>query len=143
MRVYTHTLQTTHAHTHAQVIREYTRQMLRGLAYLHSHQIVHRDIKGANILLDKGNVKLSDFGCSKKTELDGSVSESQHTAVGTMQVGASREPESPVATISHVCMHARVWNSMHTYTQNTPGLKCTRAHTHTRTHALTRTHAPT
>ena len=28
----------------------------------------------------KGVVKLSDFGCSKKTEMDGSVSESQHTA---------------------------------------------------------------
>ena len=59
--------------------------MVQGLEYLHSHNIVHRDIKGANILLDKGVVKLSDFGCSKKTEMDGSVSESQHTAVGTMQ----------------------------------------------------------
>lgn len=43
----------------------YTRQMLMGLAYLHRHHIVHRDIKGGNILVDiSGTCKLADFGAS-------------------------------------------------------------------------------
>ncbi|KAI5063083.1 hypothetical protein GOP47_0021630 [Adiantum capillus-veneris] len=47
-------------------IRVYTRQMLLGLCYLHGKNIVHRDIKGANILVDKGGeVKLADFGMAK------------------------------------------------------------------------------
>lgn len=51
------------------VIRLYTRQILRGLEYLHQRGIMHRDIKGANILVDKcGQVKLADFGASKKIE---------------------------------------------------------------------------
>ncbi|KAI8775918.1 mitogen-activated protein kinase kinase kinase 3 [Biomphalaria glabrata] len=43
-----------------------TKQVLEGLAFLHSNDIVHRDIKASNILRDViGNIKLSDFGISK------------------------------------------------------------------------------
>ncbi|GLT56272.1 hypothetical protein SLA2020_293240 [Shorea laevis] len=49
------------------VIRTYTKQLLLGLEYLHNHGIIHRDIKGANILVDnKGCIKLADFGASKQ-----------------------------------------------------------------------------
>ncbi|KAE8055375.1 hypothetical protein FH972_012216 [Carpinus fangiana] len=47
-------------------IRSYTQQILSGLAYLHTKNTVHRDIKGANILVDpSGRVKLADFGMAK------------------------------------------------------------------------------
>ena len=47
------------------VVREYTRQILLGLCYLHENGIIHRDIKGGNILVDANRtVKLADFGAS-------------------------------------------------------------------------------
>jgi len=60
------------------LIRNFVRQILTGLAYLHNKDIIHRDIKGANVLVDnKGGIKISDFGISKKVEA-GLLTSSSH-----------------------------------------------------------------
>ena len=52
--------------------RNYSIQIAEVIDYIHSHSIVHRDIKLENLILDKktNQVKLGDFGLSFNTEFD-------------------------------------------------------------------------
>ncbi|NXJ63720.1 M3K19 kinase, partial [Rostratula benghalensis] len=69
------------------VLWKYTKQILQGVAYLHDNCVVHRDIKGNNVMLmPNGVVKLIDFGCARRlawVSLSGTQSEMLKSVHGT------------------------------------------------------------
>ncbi|CAD8058805.1 unnamed protein product [Paramecium sonneborni] len=61
------------------LIKTYLKQILLGLSYLHGKNVIHRDIKGGNILIDNsGRCKLADFGSSKQ------LSDITHDSLGSI-----------------------------------------------------------
>eukprot|EP00968_Pinguiococcus_pyrenoidosus_P018370 scaffold1901_cov236-Pinguiococcus_pyrenoidosus.AAC.4 len=106
------------------VCLRYTKQILRGLAYLHENQIMHRDIKGGNILVDdRGVVKLADFGCSKRIAPDGTQSFGASTLTGTPffmapevmmadQYGRRADVWSVGGVVLQMCTGAPPWKSI-------------------------------
>ena len=51
---------------HLQKLKEIAYQMLRALEFLHSHDIIHRDVKPENLLIrSNGLLKVCDFGFAR------------------------------------------------------------------------------
>ncbi|XP_068726656.1 mitogen-activated protein kinase kinase kinase 1-like [Montipora capricornis] len=69
------------------IVINYSRQILQGVAYLHQNQVIHRDIKGANILVDSTgqNIRIADFGAAARlaTQITG-AGEFQGQLLGTV-----------------------------------------------------------
>jgi serine/threonine protein kinase len=100
------------------VLRKYTRDVLTGLAFLHSKRYVHRDIKPTNLLINKNMIKLADFGCAvssladssgKSAGLDGAIGTTMYMAPEVMRGNDDDAIESP--TTSDIDIHKK---RMHT-----------------------------
>ncbi|XP_067027287.1 mitogen-activated protein kinase kinase kinase 1-like isoform X1 [Acropora muricata] len=69
------------------IVISYSKQVLQGVAYLHQNQVIHRDIKGANILVDSTgqNIRIADFGAAARlaTQMTG-AGEFQGQLLGTV-----------------------------------------------------------
>ncbi|XP_058220980.1 mitogen-activated protein kinase kinase kinase 5-like [Rhododendron vialii] len=91
------------------VVRNFTRHILSGLAYLHSTKTVHRDIKGANLLVDSsGVVKLADFGLAKHltgAAIDLSLKGSPHWMAPEVLQAAMRKDSNP-----HLAYAVDIWS---------------------------------
>mmetsp|Transcript_26585 Transcript_26585/g.34937 ORF Transcript_26585/g.34937 Transcript_26585/m.34937 type:complete len:775 (+) Transcript_26585:199-2523(+) len=106
------------------VVRQYCCQILDGLIYLHSQGIIHRDIKPSNILMDKGIVKLADFGCSIGIDLkEGDKSEAAHqyTAVGTTTYMAPEVMQADIEAGAGYGRKADIWSVGMTVLEMTSG----------------------
>jgi serine/threonine protein kinase len=91
---------------HELVIRRYLRELLLGIEYLHGNRVLHRDIKGANLLLSgTGQVKVSDFGTCRV--LTGAIDRS-HTTTAIVGTPAYMAPE--VVTKGHFSRGADMWS---------------------------------
>ncbi|KAK1433523.1 hypothetical protein QVD17_10434 [Tagetes erecta] len=95
------------------VVRNFTRHILSGLAYLHSKKTVHRDIKGANLLVDaSGVVKVADFGLAK------------HLSTHAIDLSSKGSPHWMAPEVIKAALRKDA-NPEHTFTMDIWSLGCT------------------
>jgi mitogen-activated protein kinase kinase kinase 19 len=92
------------------IFKRYTGQILDGIEYLHEQGIVHRDIKGANVMIcPSGAIKLIDFGCAKQFCLQPDCSLSQSGLFKSM-VGTPYWMAPEVITESGFRKKSDIWS---------------------------------
>lgn len=105
------------------LIKRYSRQILAGLQYLHDRRIIHRDIKGANVLVDnRGVIKISDFGLSKKAETQQLLSNRQSMQGSAFWMAPEVVRQSGGATVkadiwSFGCLLIELFTGTHPFPQ--------------------------
>ncbi|ORZ25182.1 kinase-like domain-containing protein [Absidia repens] len=93
------------------LVGSYTYKILKGLEYLHSHDVVHCDLKAANILTTKtGDIKLTDFGVSLNLKIK--QEDGKGTPAGTPNWMA---PE--VIEMKGACYKSDIWSLACTITE--------------------------
>ncbi|XP_059147651.1 mitogen-activated protein kinase kinase kinase 2-like [Physella acuta] len=86
--------------------RHFTTQILEGIEYLHENSILHRDIKGNNVLMeDDWNLKITDFGLSEFVDANG-VS----TEIGTVRYMAPEVIYTEGNVIRNYTSRADIWS---------------------------------
>ena len=74
---------------HLETVREIAEQIVRGLRAFHRKEMVHRDLRPANIMIDKtGTVKIIDFGATLVSGVESEMPEGHHEVLGTEQYSA-------------------------------------------------------
>lgn len=91
-----------------EVTRRYSRQVLHGLAFLHGRRIIHRDLKGANVLTTpQGQAKLSDFGSARPI---GDLVSASNGLLNDSGLVGSVYWMAPEVFSGHYGRHADVWS---------------------------------
>lgn len=87
------------------LVSSYTYKILKGLEYLHAHQVVHCDLKAANILTTKkGDIKLTDFGVSLNLKI-----KQQEDGKGT-PAGTPNWMAPEVIEMKGACPKSDIWS---------------------------------
>lgn len=82
-RIISHRLHPDDARLDLSFTRHFWKEMVECVSAVHSHDIVHSDLKPANFLLVQGRLKLIDFGIANAIDVDNTVNVHRETNVGT------------------------------------------------------------
>ncbi|KAG7537991.1 Protein kinase domain [Arabidopsis suecica] len=86
------------------VIRSYTRQILKGLMYLHDQGIVHCDLKSQNVMIGGEIAKIVDLGCAKTVEENENLEFSGTPAFMSPEVARGEEQSFPADVWALGCL---------------------------------------